>query len=126
MIWSISLALRRSPEQASPEVFSAPRDFAREARLLATEGRHLEAAHQLFLASLQRAAQSGLINLQPNDTNAAVRAALESSSIPSALCTELVALIHTTERAWFRNRTNDPELYARWARAYGQLIQVME
>ena len=112
-----------SPEP-DPEIAPDPRDFAREARQLAEEGRYLEAAHQLFLASLQRVVQARMIELQPNHTNRVIRTALESSSIPSALRVELVELVRTTDRAWFRNRADDPELYARWAEAYGQLVQV--
>lgn len=123
--WSVAVALRAGPDpDASVSDTRPARDLAAEARQLAARGRHLDAAHQLLLACLQRAARSGLIELRPDHTNRIVRRALEASSIPGDLRVELDELIGATERVWFRTRDDEPELYARWIRAYDRLCEV--
>ncbi len=122
MVWSISRALR---DQEPEQVVSGheEKDFGAVADELARNGRYLEATHQLLLACLQRAAQSGVIELHADDTNGIARTRLEASSLSAQLRTELLQLINTTERIWFRDRSDDPDLYNRWSRAYHDLLK---
>ncbi len=120
--WSISRAMRdRTPQPPAP--VHREMDFRALAEELSREGRHLEAAHQLLLACLQRSAQTGLIELHPDDTNLVARARLKASPLSAQLRAELQQLIGTTERAWFRDRSSDPGLYDRWTRAHRDLVR---
>ena len=124
--WAISRALRGSSE-LEPRRGSAPSiDFPGQSRRLAEEGRYVDAAHCLLLASLQCSAHSGLIELHPEDTNRDVRGRLEVARLPGPLRAELLELMRITERAWFRDRVEDPALYARWSAAYGRLVDATD
>jgi hypothetical protein len=96
-------------------------DLVAAAQELAAQGRFLEAAHQLLLACLRSVARHGIIELHPEDTNREVRARLDGASLPGPLRDELLALLGSTERAWFRDRGQDPELYRRWQSTYADL-----
>jgi len=126
MSWAISRALRGStapePSRGAAPLF----DFLGPSRGLALEGRYLEAAHRLLLACLQRSAHAGLIELHPEDTNRKVCERFEVARLPGTLRAELLELVRLTERAWFRDRVDDPVLYERWAAAYGRLVEATE
>ena len=121
IVWAIACALRFEPApERTPAGVERP-DLALEAERLAGQGRHLEAAHCLLLAALERLARAGWIDLQPEHTNRVVRARLGASRLPGGLGAELVELIAATERNWFRERSDDPDLYGRWRTAYGRI-----
>lgn len=121
VIWTLVAALRM-PEAPSPArpARTGP-DLAREAEELAAAGRHLEAAHRLMIASLATAARAAVIDIRPEHTNRVIRERLSGSPLPSDLRSELTELIAATERRWFRDRENDPEIYVRWRAAFGRL-----
>lgn len=121
--WAVSRALRESAEIGQTREVSGRVDFSDQARSLAGEGRYLEAAHRLLLATLQHSARAGLIELRPEDTNRKVRERLNRAGLPARLRGELLALMLETERAWFRDREDDAVLYQRWSAAYGNLTE---
>jgi hypothetical protein len=124
--WTIWIAMT-APEPASPASASGASlpDLAREAESLAASGRYLDAAHRLMLASFRTLAERSVIELRPDRSNRWIRAALRGSTLAENLAVEIDALVERTERRWFgdraRDRTNDPEIYARWRSAFEQL-----
>lgn len=121
IVWSLSRALKESSRPARPAPAPAPLDLVALARELAEAGRFLEATHQLLLATLRRIAHAGVIDLRPEDTNREVCLRLRRSALPESLRVELISLVGATERSWFRDRVQDPDLYRRWEVAYGRL-----
>ena len=120
--WTISTALR-APEPAAPsrDFGGNPPDLAREAESLAQSGRYLDAAHRMMLACFRTLAERSVIELRPDRSNRWIRAALRGSTLAENLATEIDALVERTERRWFGDRQNDPEIYARWRSAFEQL-----
>jgi len=121
--WSISRALRDSAAVEKGIRPAPPADFLGDARRLAADGHHLEAAHRLLLATLQHSARAGLIELRPEDTNRRLRGRLDGAPLPGELRRELLALMVETERLWFGDRRGDPALYDRWSAAYVGLLE---
>jgi hypothetical protein len=120
--WTISRALRApEPEAASREFGGSLPDLAREAESLAQSGRYLEAAHRMMLACFRTLAERSVIELRPDRSNRWIRAALRGSTLAENLAAEIAALVERTERRWFGDRQNDPEIYARWRSAFEQL-----
>ena len=120
--WTISRALR-APEPVAPsrEFGGSLPDLAREAESLAESGRYLDAAHRMMLACFRTLAERSVIELRPDRSNRWIRAALRGSTLAESLAAELDALVERTERRWFGDRANDPEIYARWRSAFEQL-----
>jgi hypothetical protein len=120
--WTIWIAMT-APQPLSSVLAPAAGvpDLAREAESLAASGRYLDAAHRLMLASFRTLAERSVIELRPDRSNRWIRAALRGSTLAENLATELDGLVERTERRWFGDRQNDPEIYARWRSAYEQL-----
>jgi len=120
--WTIWAAMT-APAPASPDRASGASspDLAREAEALAAGGRYLDAAHRLMLASFRTLGERSLIELRPDRSNRWIRAALGSSALGHNLAAEIDTLIERTERRWFGDRSDDPEIYARWRVAFDQL-----
>ena len=120
--WSIWRAMT-APEPALPLTASrsALPDFAREADSLAAEGRYLDAAHRLMLASFRTLGEKSIIELRPDRPNQWIRAAVRDSSLAGGLAAEIDLLVERTERRWFGDRADDSEVYQRWRTAYQQL-----
>ncbi len=124
MVWTLRAALRALPTAPPAEAQTESSDFAQEARDLAKRGEHLQAAHQLWLASLRILAQRRHIPLSPEDGNRAVCRQLAASQLPRALREQLIELITETEQAWFgypQAQAEGAPLYRRWDQAYAQL-----
>ena len=123
IVWAVSSAMKTPPAPELEAGSEAKRvDFAAEARALAANGRYLEAAHRLLLASLARMAQARVIELEPDHTNEIVSSRIRASSLPLELRDELVGLIGRTERAWFGTRRSEPALYEDWASTFEKLV----
>jgi hypothetical protein len=121
LIWTLWVALS-APEPATErwEALSR-RDLAREAEALAADGRYLEAAHRLMLASFRALAERSVIELRPDRPNRWIRTALLRSPLAEGLALEIGALIEQTERLWFGDRQNDPGIYSRWRSTFERL-----
>jgi hypothetical protein len=120
--WTIWRAMS-APEPAlpSPHSAAAAPDLAREAESLAAGGRYLDAAHRLMLACFRTLAQNAIVELRPDRSNRWIRAALRKSNLADNLASEIDMLVESTERRWFGDRANDPDIYARWRAALEQL-----
>jgi len=114
LIWTLWVALSAPEPAAQRWEGSSRRDLAQEADALAADGRYLEAAHRLMLASFRALAERSVIELRPDRPNRWIRTALLRSSLAEGLALEIGALIEQTERLWFGDRRNDPGIYARW------------
>ncbi|HLI81213.1 MAG TPA: hypothetical protein VKV03_14595 [Candidatus Binataceae bacterium] len=120
--WTIATALRApEPSQPSREFGGNLPDLEREADSLAASGRYLDAAHRLMLACFRTLAERSVIELRPDRSNRWIRAALRGSALAENLAVEIDTLVERTERRWFGDRQNDPEIYARWRSAFEQL-----
>lgn len=123
LIWVLWAALG-TPEPAAHEGLlqsSRQRDLAQEAAALASNGRYLDAAHRLMLASFRVLAESSVIELRPDRPNRWIRSALLTSSLPADRAAEIGALIEQTEQLWFGERRDEPAIYDRWCYALDQL-----
>ena len=121
IVWSISTALR-APEP--PERIASDGEFhdpAAEAELLAASGNFLGAAHNLMIASFRTLAERSVIELRPDRSNRWIRRALRNSQLDGKLVAEIDGLVARTERHWFGDRENSPDIYSQWRSAYDQL-----
>ena len=121
LIWTLWMALSAPEPAAQRWEGSSRRDLAQEADALAADGRYLEAAHRLMLASFRALAERSVIELRPDRPNRWIRTALLRSSLAEGLALEIGALIEQTERLWFGDRRNDPGIYARWHSTFERL-----
>ncbi len=121
LIWTLWVALSAPEPAAQRWEGSSRRDLAQEADALAADGRYLEAAHRLMLASFRALAERSVIELRPDRPNRWIRTALLRSSLAEGLALEIGALIEQTERLWFGDRRNDPGIYARWRSTFERL-----
>lgn len=120
IVWALRAALRAPAPEPSPE---APRKtgFLERAEAFAQSGAHLEAAHQLLLASLEYVARRRVVELHPDDGNGRVCEKLRVAALPEPLRARLVGLIGETQRAWFGRRQGGEALYRQWQAAFGEL-----
>jgi hypothetical protein len=120
--WSVRRALAHpSGAPAGPDPVAAP-SLRDEAARRAAAGDHLEAARLLQLAVLQRLVHGGVIELAQADANRTLRRRLQSAPLPDALRFDCLRLIDRLERAWFRDRVDDPGLYAAWHGLHERLV----
>jgi hypothetical protein len=121
VVWSIRVALAEPEAPPSTRrVPQAPR-FAKQAEALAHEGRFVEAAHRLLLASIQLLVQRGAIELERHDANRTLRRRVAASSLPGEQRAEFLRLLDELERRWFRDRVADPDLYRAWEALHARL-----
>lgn len=121
LIWTLWVALSAPEPAAERWEGLSRRDLAQEAEALAADGRYLEAAHRLMLASFRALAERSVIELRPDRPNRWIRTALLRSSLAEGMALEIGALIEQTERLWFGDRQNDPGIYARWRSTFERL-----
>jgi hypothetical protein len=124
VVWSVRRALSATtPPAPAARAAEAP-DLAAEAAALAREGRFLEAAHAMHLASLAVLLGAGALELRRHDPNPTLRRRLARAPIPEPLRRDFLALLGPLERRWFRDRGPDPEdpaLFAAWQALHGRL-----
>ena len=120
IVAAISAALR-APEPKRPTSTGALRDPAAEAEQQAAAGNFLEAAHNLMLATFRTLAERSVIELRPDRSNRWIRRALRQSKLNDDLAKEIDGLVARTERHWFGDRENSPDIYSRWKSAFDQL-----
>jgi hypothetical protein len=120
--WSVRRALAypgSTPARAEPVATPSLHD---EAARRAAAGDHLGAARLLQLAVLQRLVHGGVIELAQADANHTLRQRLREAPLPEALRLECLRLIDQLERAWFRDRIDDPRLYTAWHGLHERLV----
>jgi hypothetical protein len=121
IVLTIRVAMRVTEPPAKVSAHVAPPDLAARAEALAAAGRYLEAAHWLMIASFRALAERSVIELRPDRSNAWIRAALMDSKLPGELSAEIAALVARTERRWFGERAEEPEVYLQWQSALERL-----
>jgi len=120
--WTVWIAMHTPAPRERRAARAAPPDLAIEAARLAGEGRYLDAAHRLMLASFRMLGERSVIELRPDRANRWIRAALHQSALERDLAGELDTLVEQTERRWFGDRDNDPAIYAEWRAAFERLV----
>lgn len=121
VIYTVYAALSApEPSRRSLATAGGP-DLKREAEELAAAGSFLEAAHRLMIASFRALAEHAVIDLRPDRPNRWIRAALRGSALAESLAAEIDSLVERTERQWFGDRQNDPEIYLQWQSAFERL-----
>ena len=122
VVWSIRVALAQPEAPTSKSQAPASPRFAEQAEALAHEGRFIEAAHRLLLASIQLLVQRGAIELERHDANRTLRRRVAKSSLPAEQRAEFLRLLEELERRWFRDRVPDPDLYRAWEALHARLV----
>jgi hypothetical protein len=120
IVAAISAALR-APEPRTSTPIRPLRDPVAEAEQQAAAGDFLEAAHNLMLATFRTLAERSVIELRPDRSNRWIRRALRESKLNDNLIREIDGLVARTERHWFGDRENSPDIYSRWKSAFDQL-----
>lgn len=92
-----------------------------EAEGLASEGHFLEAAHCTQLASLEILLRREWISLARSDPNRTLRRRLEHGSLPEPERAEFLSLLDRLESRWFRDRSEDRNLYGAWRGLHSRL-----
>ena len=105
---------RRSVSTRSPGRIHA--DALQEARALAGQGRFLEAAHRVQLATLAMLIELDWLELARSDPNRTLRDRVRDSALPERERRQLVALVDRLEALWFDEREDDPALFEEWIR----------
>lgn len=124
--WSLRAAFRAPARSASVATAHPDADLAGEAHQLAESGRFLEAGHRLMIATFGLLAQRSVIDLRPECSNRWIRSALRASCLAQALALEIGALVEQTERRWFGDRRNEPQIYFRWRSVYQRVLSSAE
>ena len=121
VVWSIAAALRaRAPERAPRPDRGGPQ-FAAEAEALAAQGRFLEAAHRLQLATIELLVGQGRLALSRFEANRVLRRRVREATLPLAERRALLELVDRLERGWFRDRAGDADLYGAWRTLHTRL-----
>jgi len=114
VVWTVSLALRMPPP-ASPSSDAPPGPgLLAQAESLAGEGRFLEAARHVELATLELLLEERVIELARSEPNRVLRRRLRAAPLPAPERRQLLGLLDRLESGLFRDRVEDPELYAGW------------
>jgi hypothetical protein len=114
MVWTLRVALRANTADVGGAAAAAGTDFVALADRLAAAGRFLDAAHYMQLACIEQLLQRRLIKLSRSEPNRTLRRRINGSPVPAAEQAGLMRLLDQTETAWFRDRSQDPALYAGW------------
>jgi hypothetical protein len=121
VVWSVRVALSMPARGApAPAVEGAP-SLAAGAEALAAEGRFLDAAHRLQLATIELLLRRRLITLARSEPNRVLRERLRVAALPDSERGALLALVDRLESRWFRDRDNDASLYDEWRELYRRL-----
>lgn len=108
-----ALASHRQPEASSA--------LLADAETLAGAGRVLEAAHRVHLAVLAVLLEERGLQLERGEPNRVLRRRLPQARLAEEDRRELVVLLDRLEARWFRDRTEEPDLYAAWRALYVRL-----
>src|SRR6266705_826814 len=107
-------SLAVAPPARPPRPDGAAPRFLEEADALARRGLFLEAARRVQLAALDLLLRARVLELGRSDPNRTLRRRLRDAALPEAERGDLLALIDWLEQRWFRDRSEERELYDRW------------
>jgi len=122
VVWLVRVALSMPAAEAPSPTVGVAAPLAAGAEALAADGRFLEAAHRLHLATLETLLQRRVIALDRSDPNRVLRDRLRSAALPDVERQALVALVDRLETHWFRDRVDDASLYDDWRQLHGRLV----
>jgi hypothetical protein len=123
IVWSIRSALAAPVVQRTSRRVSERPLFAEEALAFAREGRYLEAAHRLHLASLELLLRDGMIELARHEPNSTLCERIARSALSPDLRSDLIHSLDALQARWFRDRRADSELYESWRALHARLTQ---
>jgi hypothetical protein len=123
VVWSLLVALRARRPDAAPRPRSDDPGFAAEAEALAAQGRFLDAAHRLQLATIELLVSQRRLALSRFEANRVLRRRVRDASLPLAERRTLLELVDRLERGWFRDRAGDADLYGAWRALHARLMQ---
>jgi hypothetical protein len=122
VVWSVMVALRT--KAPPPAATSGRRAGVRaEAEALAAQGRFLEAAHRLQLATIELLVSQRRLALSRFEANRVLRRRVREASLPVHEGRTLLDLVDRLERGWFRDRAGDAELYGAWRDLHARLAR---
>jgi len=104
-----ALAPGRSPGRVHADALG-------EARTLAGQGRFLEAAHCVQLATLAMLIQFDWLELARSDPNRTLRERVQASPLPERERRQLIDLVDRLEALWFNEKLDDAALFDDWMR----------
>ncbi len=114
VVWTVSLALRMPPPEPVPRGTGPGPGLLERAESLAAEGRFLEASRQVELATLELLLEQRVIELARSEPNRVLRRRLREARLPDVERRQLLGLLDRLEAGLFRDREEDPDLYAGW------------
>ena len=91
--------------------------------MLAAQGRFLEAAHRLQLATIELLVSQRRLALSRFEANRVLRRRVREATLPMAERRTLVDLVDRLERGWFRDRAGDADLYGAWRTLHARLAE---
>jgi hypothetical protein len=103
----------------------APR-FIADAEAAARTGRFLDAAHSTQLATLQLLLAKHWLELERSDPNRTLRRRLAEASLPEPLRDRFLTLLDRLEGRWFRDRSEDRDLYSEWRALHASVAALPE
>ena len=121
VVYSVMAALRTRGPDAGPAPVDDRPGFAVEAEALAAQGRFLEAAHRLQLATIELLVGQRRLALSRFEANRVLRRRVREATLPLAERRALVELVDRLERGWFRDRAGDADLYGAWRALHTRL-----
>jgi hypothetical protein len=121
IVWSVAVALRANGPAAEPPAEDVAPSFVDEAAALAAQGRFLDAAHRLQLASIALLVSQRRLTLSRFEANRVLRRRIGEASLPAPERRALVELVDRLERGWFRDRHGDAALYDAWRALHARL-----
>lgn len=121
--WSVAAALRTPRPDAPPSLAGVAPSFTAEAEALAAQGRFLDAAHRLQLATIALLVSQRRLALARFEANRVLRRRVGEAALPLAERRALLDLVDRLERGWFRDRAGDAELYGAWRALHARLAR---
>src|SRR5437867_8249692 len=119
--WAVRRALALPAPARPPRPDTAPPPFLEEADALAQRGMFLEATRRVQLAALDLLLRARVLELGRSDPNRTLRRRLRDATLPEAERGDLLALIDWLEQRWFRERSEERELYDQWRSLHARL-----
>jgi hypothetical protein len=123
VVWSVVVALRTPRRDAAAPPRRGGPSFAAEAEALAAQGRFLDAAHRLQLATIELLVGQRRLALSRFEANRVLRRRVREASLPLADRRTLLELVDRLERGWFRDRAGDADLYDAWRALHARLAR---
>jgi hypothetical protein len=126
VVYTVRRALAGQHLPAAAASVVTARSFQTEASELAATGRFLEAAHRMQLAVIELLLRRRVVELGRSEPNRTLRQRLRTAPLPLGDRRQLLDLLDSLERQWFRDRGDDARLYDDWCRLHERLNETAE